>query len=325
MRPLRLALLSLALLLGCAASRSAAPTGAQKAAVASAAATEPRALLWAITRPGAPDHPLYLTGSIHVGKPDLFAFAPSIEAAFARSTALVVELDPEAMDPKTARAIVARLGVTAPPVQGLSASLAPETRALLPAGLASVGLTPAAVESMRPWLLAMTLSVMELNKAGFSPESGIDLLLLRRARGHKAIVELETMEGQLRAMAGLPAEVQDLMVRSTLREAPLTAALFARIASAWERGDADAIAEVVFEDAKDPGFAPLYDAFLLARNRRMAASLADLLHKPGTYFVAVGAGHVVGPEGIPALLARKGFTVQQMPRAAAAAAVPRAG
>ena len=319
MRLLRLALLPLAFLLGCAAPRAAVPPGAQKPAAASATASEPRALLWAVTRPGAPDHPLYLTGSIHVGKPDLFAFAPSIEAAFARSTALVVELDPEAVDPKTARAIVARLGVAAPPAKGLTASLEPETRALLPNGLASVGLTPAAVESMRPWLLAMTLSVMELNKAGFSAESGIDLLLLRRARGHKAIVELETMEGQLRAMAGLPAEVQDLLVRSTLREAPLTAVLFARMAAAWDRGDPDAIAEVVFEDAKDPRFAPLYDAFLLARNRNMAESLAALLDKPGTYFVAVGAGHVVGPEGIPALLARKGLTVQQMPRAAAVA------
>ncbi len=301
MRSFRGFLAPLALLaLSCA---SAAPAPAREGK---------RALLWEITRPGAPAHPLYLTGSIHMGKPEQFKLPPAAEAAFARADALVVELDPEAANPLAMQQVVFKLGVSAPGTPGLRESVAPETLALLPAALERVGLTEPGVERMRPWLLATMLGVLELHKAGLTEKGGIDLLLLSRARGHKQVVELESVEGQLTALSSLPASVQDLMLREAMKEAPLTAVSLASMAAAWEGGNADALAEVVFEGAKDPRIAPLYESLFYSRNRTMADKLAALIDGQKTYFVAVGAGHAVGPQGIPALLAQRGLVVRQL-------------
>jgi uncharacterized protein YbaP (TraB family) len=309
MRPTRL-LLSLVALLATAC----ATTSAQAPATSPPATPmERRAFLWEVTRPGAPDKPLYLTGSIHLGLPGQFTFPPSLEAALARSQALVVELDPDKANMQQTQKLVLRLGTYTPP-DGLNAHLSEETRARLPAVLQQVGLPAAAVERMRPWLLYVTLSVLELQRAGYSESGGIDRLLLSKARDTQRIVELETMEAQLSMLASLPDPVQDLMLREQLEQSPLMAATLARMTTAWEGGNPDALADVLFAQAKDPTYQPFYEALFFARNRRMADQLAALIEQPETHFVVVGAGHLVGREGLLDLLARKGFQVRQLPR-----------
>jgi uncharacterized protein YbaP (TraB family) len=127
------------------------------------------------------------------------------------------------------------------------------------------------------------------------------------------------MEGQMHALADLPASVQDLMLREALESGPLIAISFATMATAWEGGNADALADQLFASAKDPGFAPMYEALFYKRNQQMAKSAAGLLDQAGVHFVVVGAGHVVGPKGVPALLAQQGFTVRQVARSKLAA------
>jgi uncharacterized protein YbaP (TraB family) len=302
--PLLLVLL-IALSAGCATTQSSTP----------AASTSPsrRAFLWEVTRPGAPDRPLYLAGSVHVGQPGQFSLPPSLEAAFARAQALVVEVDSGRLDEGQMQGLVMQLGLY-PPWDGLSAHLSDETKALLPAALERVGLAPAAVERMRPWMLSTFLAVFELQKSGYDSKGGVDHMLLERARGKKRILELETAESQLRTLASFPEELQDLMLRDQLKGGELTAVGLAQMATAWEGGNPDALARVVFERAKDPVFRPLYEQLFYARNRRMADKVASLLDAPEVHFVVVGAGHLVGPEGIPALLQQRGLTARQLPR-----------
>ncbi|ATB36441.1 hypothetical protein CYFUS_001855 [Cystobacter fuscus] len=308
MRLLRLPLFLVALLAtACATPSAQAP--------ATAAVAQPPAFLWEVTRPGAPDKPLYLTGSIHLGLPGQFTFPPSLEAALARSQALVVELDPDkaAANAQETQKLVLRLGLYAPP-DGLDAHLSEETRKRLPERLEQVGLPPAAVQRMRPWLLYLTLSVLELQRAGYSEAGGIDRLLLTKARDTKRIVELETMEGQMSTLASLPDPVQELMLRELLEQSPLTSVNMARMTTAWQGGNPDALADLLFTQAKDPAYQPFYEALFYVRNRRMADKLAGMLDAPETHFVVVGAGHLVGPEGLLALLERAGFQVRQLPR-----------
>ncbi|HEX8440298.1 TraB/GumN family protein [Archangium sp.] len=311
MRPTRLFLALLALL-GTACATTAREVLASTSS--SAAVAEQRAFLWEVTRPGAPDKPLYLTGSVHMGRPGQFVFPPSLEAALARSQALVVELDPAKVAPRKAQQLLMLLGLYTPP-DTLSAHLSPETRALLPEALQRVGLSPETVERMRPWFVFMTLSVLELQKAGYSEAGGIDRLLLNRAQaGNKAIVELETIEGQLRMLASFSDEVQDLMLREQLQGAAQMATSMARMATAWEGGNPEALSQLLFEQKDDPAYRPFYEALFYARNRQMADQLVALFDKPETHFVVVGAGHVVGEQGLLDLLARRGFQVRQLPR-----------
>jgi hypothetical protein len=309
MRPNRLLLAFLALL-----GTACATTSAERpASTSSAAVTEQRAFLWEVTRPGAPDKRLYLTGSVHLGRPGQFVFPPSLDAALARSQALVVELDPDKADPGKTQQLVLSLGTFTPP-DALSSHLSPETKALLPEALQKAGIPAAAVERMRPWLLSLTLSVLEMKKAGYSEAGGIDRMLLTKARGAQRIVELETVEEQMRMLAGLPESVQDLMLREQLQQSSETAVNMASIATAWEGGNPDALAHVLFEQVDDPTMRPFYEALFFTRNRRMADQLAAMLEQPETHFAVVGAGHLVGEEGILALLTRKGFQVRQLPR-----------
>lgn len=310
MRPNRLLLAFLALL-----GTACATASAERSATTprSAAVAEQRAFLWEVTRPGAPDKRLYLTGSVHLGQPGQFVLPPSMEAALSRSQALVVELDPDKADPRQTQQLVLSLGTFTPP-DSLSAHLSAETQALLPEALKQVGLPTAAAERMRPWLLSVTLSVLEMQKAGYSQAGGIDRMLLAKARGNQRIVELETLEAQMHMLAGLPDTVQDLMLREQLQQSSQTAVNMAAVATAWEGGNPDALAHVLFERVDDPAFRPFYEALFFTRNRQMTDKLATMLDQPETHFAVVGAGHLVGEEGILALLVRKGFQVRQLPR-----------
>jgi uncharacterized protein YbaP (TraB family) len=86
--------------------------------------------------------------------------------------------------------------------------------------------------------------------------------------------------------------------------------------TAWEAGNPDAMADIVFERADDPAFRPLYERVLYQRNRAMAERLTVMADQPDIHFVVVGAAHLVGDQGLPALLAKRGFEVRQLRRAA---------
>jgi uncharacterized protein len=310
---LRRALLVLvALLAACAASRTArldAPP-----APSPAGAPAPGAFLWEVTRPDAPDRPLLVTGSVHAGKPGQFALPPALEAALGRAAALVVEVDPARGAAPELQVIMVEEGFYAPGAPSLAGRLDGADRTRLDAAVQRAGLPSAAADRMRPWLLSTTLAVLDLQRAGYAPDGGVDALLLDRAKAAgKEIVELETAEGQLRMMAGLPDDSQLEMLREYLHE-PDAAAQVGRLAEAWLRGDAEELARLVFEDAGDPAAQPLLETIFYARNRIMVDHLAPLVGAGRVHLAVVGAGHVVGERGVLALLTARGFQVRQVPR-----------
>lgn len=309
LRPARLALLAVALA-ACAAPRTAAPPPAPAAAPRPIA----KAFLWEVTRPGQPDRPLYLTGSMHLARPGAFALPPSFEAALARADALVVEIDvTKAGGQAEAVRLVQSLGLYRPP-RTLSAALDPETRALLSVALARHGLTGAAVEPLRPWVVGMMLEVLEAKRIGLEPKQGLEWLLLERVRGRKEVAELETEEGQVRALAGIPEPVQVTMLRQILQQEPRLAELTDEMAAAWRGGDLAVVERIALEGADDPATAAALEAILFARNRTMADAIAPLVGGPKVHLVVIGAAHLVGDRGLLALLSARGLQVRQLPR-----------
>lgn len=292
----------------------ATPRGGAEPRPSLAGASRPKAFLWEVTRPEAPDRPLYLTGSIHVGRPEQFKFAPAFERAIARAEALVVEVDPSKVEPAEIRQLTVELGLYRPPEGTLSAHLDEKTRALLPPALERAGLSPQAVERLRPWMLAMALSVIELQRAGYDSKGGIDSLLLARFAAPKEVVELETAAAQVQMLAGLSDRIQLLMLRDALDAGPMVAVSVAEAAAAWEGGNPDALASAMFSRSKDPELAPMRQAVIYDRNRAMTDKLADLAGAPKVHLAVVGAGHLVGEQGILAALARKGLRVRQLDR-----------
>ncbi len=287
------------------ASGCAAPTRTASAPIA------PRAFAWEVEAPSGAR--LTLVGSIHMGKPGELPIPPAVDAAFARADALVVEVDVGAIDPGQMQQAVMHLGML-PPERSLRQELGPALWARLEPRLSAVGLPPAGVDRLRPWLVAMMLPTLELAQVGYASEGGVDKHFLDRARGKKAIVELESAEAQLRMLAGLDEALQKRMLQEQLEEQRRTDEMVEVFAQAWRAGDADAMARHLLADADRPEYKDLYELIFFARNRRMLERMQALLAQPGrTHFVVVGAGHVVGKEGLVDLFTRAGYRVHQLP------------
>jgi hypothetical protein len=197
----------------------------------------------------------------------------------------------------------------------LRSVLHPETWELFEERLEREGLAPDAFVHMEPWLAGMTLQLVALEREGFDPDRGVDMALARSAGlAGKRIAGLETADAQIAALDSLPLPTQELMLRDVLEEEDPEAGLPALL-DAWRKGDAACIEATVFAGlGADPALDPFFEALYFERNRQMARGIAELVDRGGLAFVVVGAGHVVGSRGVPALLAADGYAVRRLPK-----------
>ncbi|WP_426734102.1 TraB/GumN family protein [Myxococcus faecalis] len=271
-----------------------------------------KAFLWEVK--GAEGGTAYLVGSIHMGKPGALALPASMDAAFGKAEVLAVEVDTTRTDAAAMGKLVRELGML-PEGQRLTQRLDPATRELLGRAATRLGVEVKGLERLRPWLAGLVLNNLEFEAAGYKQGHGVDRAFLDKAHGvKKQVMELETADGQLRMLAGTPESLQDLMLRDQLRREQGPGEIVEALTSAWQAGDAEGMAGLLLEGAKDETYRPVYERVFFERNVQMADRLEGLLGEPRVHLVVVGAGHVVGAEGIVALLQKKGHTVRQLPR-----------
>ena len=124
---------------------------------------------------------------------------------------------------------------------------------------------------------------------------------------------LEDASSQLELFSSLSEELQDRLLLSSLIEMEKSADFFDRLRRAWLSGDTAAIGELITSGVRDyPQLKPLMTKMFDDRNTAMTAKIARFLQTQKSYFVAVGAGHLVGDQGIPSQLRRKNFKVEQL-------------
>jgi uncharacterized protein YbaP (TraB family) len=303
-------LFALALHTACAAG---APEVAE-AVPASAAFSGARAtpLLWRASGPEEGDGSLFLLGSVHVGRPDAIDFGAEVTEAFAVCDELVVEVDLSALSAEEIAEQTARYALL-PDDQTLRGMISDETYALLEAYLGSRGTPMAAVDRLKPWAVGMVLAMLEFEAAGLQGDYGVDKRFIEWAAGRRSIRGLETLQSQLETLDGLSPRIQELMLADTLLRVEDVAGESTELLSAWKRGDEVALARLLFGSLEEhPEFTDFYEAVFFARNETMAAELAALGGDGKRRFVVLGAGHMIGPRGIPALLASRGFRVQRV-------------
>jgi uncharacterized protein YbaP (TraB family) len=296
-----------AALLACASAPAPAPTPVQ------APAPQPpdAPLLWHAVAPGGGGD-LYLLGSVHLANSDTFEMGGPVAQAWERSEELVVEVDPSTISAQAAAAATLRHG-TLPAGMTLADRLRPETWAALQAELERLGLPVAAFANLKPWMAATTLAVMQLQAGGLEPEYGIDQQMIGEAASTRPVVALESLDSQFAMLDSLPPAVQELMLIDVLERAPGAGAQAEQIVQSWRRGDEQALIELLFGEMETrPEFAALYEKVYFQRNEAMSRRLAELAADGRTRFTVLGVGHMVGPRGIPALLADRGFRVERL-------------
>lgn len=261
-----------------------------------------RGLLWRIERAGRVSH---LYGTVHVGRPNWATLGPKVREALAASDVLAVELDTS--DPAVGLELLRALPPMAEPP--------PATAARMAAAALRECADPRRLAPLPPLLRAVTLSLLAANREGLGAEHGLESMLIKSARAAKLpVISLEDAATQIAALSperpgdfelmldGLLTQLENGEARSVLR----------RLVGAWERGDAADVADYarwcncLTTEREQAWHARLNDA----RNPTLAQRI-DALHSSGQrVFAAIGALHMSGPEGLPLLLARRGFTVQ---------------
>jgi uncharacterized protein len=251
---------------------------------------------------------VWLLGSLHVGSSE-FRYDPAITQAFAGADALVVEVDPGAATPEESLQVLATRAVL-PLGQTLADTVEPETLAELQVFAEAHGRSVDEFSAFEPWFVMIQLTGILFAEQGYLPEYGVDQHFLSLARGRRPVIELESEDLQLGLFAGLPFPLQDRMLRSVLEHPEAAAQSPALLVAAWRSGDLDSLERALLEG--DPEVETLRDRIIDARNRKMAERIDELLRRGGRYFVVVGAGHMVGDTGLPALLARRGHRVTRV-------------
>jgi len=303
MTPRKRALAIAALGLCCFAFTGAAPPAAVDSA--------PKHFLWKVT---GPTGIVYLLGTIHAAKADLYPLPAIIEDSFEKADTLIEEID--IGEPTEAASVQRRLiqDGSYPNGDTITNHLSEATRSHLAAYLKQGDLPEPAIAHMRPWLVSMLVEQHELQRMGFDPSYGLDQHFLEEARqSHKQIGGLEDAGSQLKLLSSLSEEFQDRLLLSSLVDIEESQDVLDLLTRAWQSGDDAAMQELITSSVRDyPQLKPLMTKLFDDRNIAMTAKIERFLQTPKSYFVAVGAGHLVGDNGILSQLRRKNFSVEQL-------------
>jgi uncharacterized protein YbaP (TraB family) len=264
---------------------------------------------------------IYLFGTLHALDPATAWRTPAYDAAYEKAGVVWFEADLSRADPATVGLILNRYGVD--PDKGLSEKLTPADLTALK------GQTDLArIDHLRPWAAAMMLSMQPVLAAGAQVDAGADITVTRQAlAGGKQVKVFETLEDQAKMFSSLsePAEVAYLTgvihARARPVDHPRRRISLQRagsqqgghsLESDWLAGDLARLGPglVADMDRENPG---LYDALLKTRNLAWADALTrEMAARPGVELVNVGALHMVGVDGLPALMKARGFKVERI-------------
>jgi uncharacterized protein len=265
-----------------------------------------RGLIWSVERNGRTG---WLVGSLHLLTPDAYPLPSALEAAFARANVLVEEANPEELKaPAAAMQLLAK--AMYPAGTTLQSQVSKETFEKIRQRAEKAGLPVERLQPFKPWMVALTLVALELQRGGFDPALGLDQHFLGRApAAGKTVRTLETALEQIDFLESLSPQLQEGLVAATLDGAETELSQVQKIAAAWKAGDTAPIERLLLSDMKGLD-AKVYDTLLVGRNRRWLPAIEQCFATERC-FVVVGAAHLVGPDGLVAMLRAKGYAVKQ--------------
>ncbi|MGH8234562.1 MAG: TraB/GumN family protein, partial [Rhodanobacteraceae bacterium] len=263
--------------------------------------------LWLVKSPTAT---IYMFGTVHVLPDGAHWHYPALDKALAASDKLYVEEDDD--DPLTMQMLVMKYGMDLQ--HPLSGRLDAADQARLDSAAKSAGVMGGVttLNAMQPWLAALTISVAPIVKTGYDPKSGADKQLEREFKSlGKPIGAFETAEEQIRFFADLSSKLQLDLLHNALDDYAKGPAQIETLIEDWQAGDVVAIAKTV-NDGMRKHYPELYQVLLVNRNRDWAQQIAGLLKRHTTIFVAVGAGHLAGPDSVQEQLEKLGIRSERV-------------
>lgn len=267
---------------------------------------QPAPALWKIENGEATVH---LFGTIHLMTPQVPWFTPRLRAVFAAADTLVLEVAPDQLTPEVTQPLMAKYGAY-PPGETLGGNIPPALYANVMAEARKVGLREQALAPLRPWLAGVVLSLRIAAAKGYLPRYGVDQTLRTQASATgKRVLGLESVEAQLSSFAAISPPAQVKLLEISMEQLKDIEGLFATLKEAWLTGDLETLEGPLIDSMA--GVPEAVDALLVRRNRAWVPQIVEMLDGAGSYFVAVGATHVIGDMSLIKMLEAEGLDVER--------------
>lgn len=253
------------------------------------------------------DTRIYLFGTVHLLPKGVTWETEAFRKAMAESAVTAIEVDTESDYARGTLADLVREHGLNPSWQTLRGILGSERYAKLSDVAKTYGITLAKMERYRPWFVMLMLDVEVMKANGFSRDLGVERTVLKRAFSERdRVLTMESQEAQVKALAtldsrealdGFDVSMADLADFKGKMEPLLTA---------WRTGDVGTLDKLSCAELRRaaPG---AYRALIINRNANWVDRLNGWLKGKGTYFVAVGAAHLAGPDSVINMLDKRGF------------------
>ena len=251
---------------------------------------------------------VWLFGSVHLLPEGGFAVGGDLAKAIDEADRVCMEIDPNA-DDEAAKTSITLARAVDPKGRDLFELLGPDADRVR-AKAEDAGVPLDALAMFEPWFAGITVSVMALQAHGYDVEHGVEQVVeAAAAKGGKGGCGLETLDGQLGMLDGLPADLQAEILMQAIDEAADVDELIVPMLEAWRAGDQAGLEKSLDDDFD--GYPELADALIYRRNARWADQVSDMLRGGEDVLVVVGAMHLVGDRGLPALLEQRGYKVER--------------
>ena len=253
---------------------------------------------------------LFLGGTIHLLRPSDFPLPYQFEEAYSASDTLVFETDPGQFNNASTQQ---RLMSEAMYADGstIDEHLSPETYSLLNEYCASNGISLSKFKRFKPSMIAVTIAVIELAKLGASLE-GVDMFFYKLAkRDNKVIEGFETVDEQIHFMVGMGEGNEDEFITHSINDIESIKQQYEIMINAWRDGDAEKLNDLTVAEFKTK-MPKLYKELLSDRNENWLPVIDTYLETPQIEFILVGAGHLVGADGIVEALRQKGYKIEKL-------------
>jgi len=291
-----LALASILILGGCKA---------KDAATEAKSDLPPQPPIWVVSDA---DSEITLYPTIHILPPDVEWKSDELTKRIADAEEVWFEILPGSENDPALQQAMLTLGMA--PGSSLTSKLSEEEVAALEKAVAPLGMPIQAIDQMQPWLVSTFVTVGALIDKGFDPNAGVEKQIEPMANGKK-FRALETAEGQMRMLASIPEEDQLEMLRQSLTDLDDDIEDLNDMVDDWAVGDVEDLEDELLDDMKKE-IPSVYEILIATRNKAWVEKIEEEMKGSGTDFIAVGAAHLVGDDGLPAMLRARGYTVNRL-------------
>ena len=262
--------------------------------------------VWKISNDGKQ---LFIGGTIHVLSEDDYPLPVEFEQAYEQSEIIVFETDMQNLNsPEVQQAMIS--AVTYKGDRNLQQDLSEETYQMLGLYLMNLGIPETALNSFKPGMVAVTITVIELQRLGISTE-GVDTYFCGKAvTDDKVLDQLETIEEQISFIAAMGEGEADELILSTLKDIEQLSDMMEGMVVSWRSGNTEDL-DKLFISELEQEFPKIYLDLIVKRNNAWFPQIEKMASNDAVEFILVGAAHLVGQDGILARLSAKGYTVEK--------------